>query len=123
MLRFRRMDRPLNGPPGAVNLGGGSGAPSSKNNVAPTLVEFRCDVLLAIKASMPRGVKLSNFFLAYLLYDSEDELERNTFAAKVLGGRVHSVEQRIGAEFVRRAIWPEMVYFHPPRVERPRTSI
>lgn len=109
-----RMGRPLNGPPGAVRLGGTS--ESVRNPIEPTPVEFRCDVFLAVKAAMPRGIRLANFFLAYIVYDSDDDIERGVHAQKVLGGRMHSVEQRVGAEFVRRGIWPQKEYFHPQRV-------
>lgn len=123
MLHLRRMDRPFLGPLGAMNFEKAGGSPCPKNPIAPNGVEFRADVMLAIRAAMPKGVRLSNFLLAYLLYDSDDEIERNVFAQKVLGGRVHSVEQRIGAEFVRRGIWPQAGYMFPPRQERPRSSV
>lgn len=123
MLHLRRMDAPQLGALGAMDFRQVGGSATSKNPIAPNAVEFRCDVLLAIKASIPKGVSLKNFALAYLLYDSDDETERNVYAQKVLGGRVHSVEQRIGAEFVRREIWPETAYMHPPRLCRPRTSV
>ena len=120
---LRRLGYPKLGPLGAMNFQKCGGSPSAKNPIAPNPVEFRCDALLAIRAAMPKGVRLAKFIQAYLLWDSEDALEQNVFAQKVLGGRVHSVEQRIGAEFVRRGIWPEAAYLHPPRVERPRTSL
>jgi hypothetical protein len=123
MNRLRSIGSPKLGPLGAMNFAKCGGSPSAKNPVAPNMVEFRCDVLMAIKAAMPKGVRLAKFIQAYLIWDSEDALEQNVFAQKVLGGRVHSVEQRIGAEFVRRAIWPEAAYMYPPRVERPRTSL
>lgn len=123
MTRMRRMGSPKLGPLGAMNFAKAGGSPSAKNPVAPNLVEFRCDVMMAVRAAMPKGVSLAKFVQAYLLYDSEDVIEQNVFAQKVMGGRVHSVEQRIGAEFVRREIWPEAQYMYPPRVERPRTSV
>jgi hypothetical protein len=123
MLHLRRMDSPQLGHLSAMDFSKVGGSPTARNPVAPNVVEFRCDVMLAIRAAMPKGVSLKNFFLAYLLYDSDDEIERNVYAQKILGGRVHSVEQRVGAEFVRRAIWPEAVYMYPPRLKRPRTSL
>ncbi len=120
---YIRMDRPLNGPPGAMNMEKSSGSATSRNPIEPSPVEFQCDVLLAVKAAMPKGVRLSNFILAYFLWDSEDDIERSLHAMKVLGGRMHSVEQRVGAEFVRRAIWPESGYFHPQRVTPRRAAV
>ena len=118
MIYFRRMDRPMLKPMGAVNPDGGSHGPNVKNPVKPLPLDFWSDVLLAIRAVLPRGVSLSNFMLAYLLYDSEIEVERNKHAIRVLGGRAHSVEQRLGAEFVRRKIWPLGGYLNPPRPSR-----
>ncbi len=123
ILRVKRMGTPLLGAVGAMDFRKVGGSVAARNPAAPLSVEFRADVLLAIKAAMPKGIRLSNFILAYLLYDSDDELERNVFAQKVLGGRMHSVEQRVGAEFVRRAIFPEAVYMYPDRVSRPRLAI
>jgi hypothetical protein len=120
---LRRIGSPKLGPLGAMNFAKVGGSPSAKNPIAPNAVEFRCDVMLAIRAAMPKGVSLAKFVQAYLLWDSEDAIEQNVFAQKIMGGRVHSVEQRIGAEFVRRGIWPEAAYMYPPRVERPRTSL
>lgn len=123
MLRLRGLGNPKLGPVGAIDFAKAGGSPAAKNPAAPTAVDFRCDVLMAIKAAMPKGVRLSKFILAYMLWDSEDAMEQNIFSQKVLGGRVHSVEQRVGAEFVRRGIWPDQAYMYPQRMERPRTSL
>ena len=123
LRRFRDISSPKLGPLGAMNFERSGSSPSARNPVAPNTVEFHSDVMLAIKASMPKGVRLAKIIQAYILWDSEDALEQNIFAQKVLGGRVHSVEQRIGAEFVRRGIWPLAAYMYPPRVERPRSSL
>lgn len=122
MNRLRGLGSPKLGPVGAIDFSKTGGA-SPRNPAAPTTVDFRCDVLMAIKAAMPKGVRLTKFIQAYMLWDSEDALEQNIFSQKILGGRVHSVEQRIGAEFVRRKIWPDQAYMYPPRMERPRTSL
>lgn len=123
VLHLRRMDCPQLGSLGAMNFDEACRSSTTRNPIAPNAVEFRCDVLLAIKAAMPKGIRLMNFILAYLLYDSDDEIERGVYAQKILGGRVHSVEQRIGAEFVRRGIWPEEAYMYPPRIQRSRSSV
>jgi len=119
ILRTRRMDRPTLGSNGVMKMGTGGGG-SAKNTAAPNPVEFRCDVMLAIKAAMPKGVSMTNFLLAYLCFDSDDAIERDVHAQKVLGGRIHSVEQRIGAEFIRRGIWPIAAYMYPVRLNRPK---
>ncbi len=117
ILMTRRMDSPTLGSNGVMKLS--RGGASARNAAAPNSVEFRCDVMLAIRAAMPKGVSLTNFFLAYFLFDSDDEIERNVYAQKVLGGRVHSVEQRVGAEFLRRGIYPTAAYMFPKRLKRP----
>lgn len=116
------MDRPLLKPNAAVNpeTAGNKGA-SYKNPVKPLPLDFWADVLLAMRAAMPRGVTWVKFFLAYLVYDSDSETERNVHAHRVLGGRCHSVEQRMGAEFVRRGIYPLSAYLKPDRVRPGRT--
>jgi hypothetical protein len=54
MIYFRRMDRPLLKPMGAINpeAAGGKG-PNVKNPVTPLPLDFWCDVLLAIRAVLP----------------------------------------------------------------------
>jgi hypothetical protein len=118
---LRRMGQPQLGPVGAVNPErAGSGNASAKNPAKPSMVDFRCDVFMAIKAAMPRGVNLVDFHIAYTLFDSDDEIERNVHAEKVLHGRCHSVEQRLGAEFIRRKLFPVQGrgYFYSPRRAR-----
>jgi len=78
-------------------------------------LDFFCDVEVAIRASLPKAVSWERFREVYFEYDSDDETERNTHAFKKLGGRCHSVEQRVGAEFLRREIYPLGKYLNPPR--------
>ncbi len=118
ITHFRRMGRPQLGAIVAMNFEKAGGSPSAKNPSAPTPVDFGCDVILAVTAAMPKGITLESVKQAYFEFDSDDEIERNVYAGKILKGRVHSVEQRLGAEFVRRAIWPLTTYFHPPRIFR-----
>lgn len=106
------MDRPMLAATGAIDpkkaAQHGSGHGVSRLRNLP--LDFFCDVMGTIQTMLPKGVSLTNFFLAYLVYDSEDEIERNTHAIRVLGGRAHSVEQRLGMEFLRRGIWPVQLY-------------
>lgn len=120
MRHLRMIGVPTLGHVGAINPEGGRS--SARNPVKPTMVEFRCDVFMAIKDSIPRDISLIDFHLAYTLYDSEDEIEREKHAQTILHDRRHSVEQRIGAEFVKRGIYPVQGrgYFYAPRIERSR---
>lgn len=107
MNHLRRMGKPTLGHVGAVNIQSQSGGkPAAKNPAKPSMVDFWADVFLAIKFAIPRDIDLVKFHLAYTLYDSEDALDRELHAQKVLHDRRHSVEQRLGAEFIRRKIFP-----------------
>lgn len=115
---LRRLGRPLMSPSHAVNperVGGGE-----RNPIKPSPVEFRADVFLAIAAACPSDIDMKKFHLAYTLYDSEDVIEREKHAHKILGDRRHSVEQRVGAEFIKRKIHPVQGkgYFYAPRIGR-----
>lgn len=87
------------------------------NPMKPTTVDFWADVCRAIKSACPRDVSFKKFHMAYTLYDSTEVIDVEKHAHKILGDRRHSVEQRVGAEFVRRKIWPVQGkgYFHAIR--------
>ena len=121
MAHLRLLGRPWLSPSHAVNPESvGSGG--SRNPAKPTPVDFWCDVFLAIRATCPKDVSLVRFFLAYVLGDADQEgaIARERHAQKELGDRRHSVEQRVGAEFIRRGIHPVQGrgYFYAPRVAR-----
>jgi hypothetical protein len=122
MKALRGFGTPTVGPVGAVNPERGGGKPAARNPAKPSMVDFRCDVFLAIKSAIPKDVDMVEFHLAYTLYDSEDEVERGVHAESILHGRCHSVEQRLGAEFIKRKLFPVQGkgYFYAPRIERPR---
>lgn len=118
MNHLRRMGKPTLGHVGAVNIRAQSGGkPAAKNPAKPSTVDFWADVFLAIKAACPRDINLVQFHIAYTLYDSEDAIDREKHAQKILHDRRHSVEQRLGAEFIRRKIFPVQGrgYFYSPR--------
>ena len=118
MNHLRRIGKPTLGHVGAVNLQAQSGGkPAAKNPAKPSMVDFWADVFLAIKKAVPRDIDLVQFHIAYSLYDSDDAIDRELWAQKTLGNRRHSVEQRLGAEFMRRGIHPVMGkgYFYAPR--------
>lgn len=117
MLHFRRMERPYLGTVSVINPERVA-SPTLQNPVKPSSLEFWTDVVKAFRAAKPQAVPLYKFLAAYMLFDSESELERNTFASKMIGVRVHSCEQRVGAEFIRRGIWPLQKYLNPPRPGR-----
>jgi len=123
LKHVRLLGRPWLSPSHAVNPESvGSGG--SRNPAKPNPVEFWSDVFLAVKATCPRDVTLVRFFLAYVLGDADvdDDILRELHAQRTLGDRRHSVEQRVGAEFIRRGISPVQGrgYFFAPRKERRR---
>jgi hypothetical protein len=118
MNHLRRMGKPTLGHVGAVNIQAQSGGkPAVKNPAKPSMVDFWADVFLAIKVAVPKDIDLVKFHIAYTLYDSDDAIDRELWAQKVLHDRRHSVEQRLGAEFIRRGIHPVQGrgYFYAPR--------
>jgi len=84
----------------------------------PTPIDFRVDVTRAIESKIPKDVGLEKFDDAYLFFDSEDYIEREMHAHTILGDRRHSVEQRIGEEFLRRKLYPTRAYFKYTRKAR-----
>jgi hypothetical protein len=125
MSKLREFGRPTLGGLGAVNLERTGGSPSSQNPARPTPVDFRADIFRVVALRIPKDINLVAFHIAYTLWDSEDQLEQELHAQKTLGNRRHSVEQRLGAEFIRRGIFPVMGkgYFYSIRKERPRGNL
>jgi len=118
MNQLRRMGRPTLGHVGAVNIQAQSGGkPAAKNPAKPSMVDFWADVFLAIKVAVPKDIDLVKFHIAYTLYSSDNPIDQELWAQKILHDRRHSVEQRLGAEFIRRGIHPVMGkgYFYAPR--------
>lgn len=87
----------------AVNVNGGS--KGSTNPAKPTPTDFRCDVERAVKLRL-KGATEAQFLKAYIEFDSEDSIEQEVHAQKVIGSKRHSIEQRLGAEFLRRKLYP-----------------
>jgi len=89
----------------AVNIGGGG--KGTANPVKPTLVDFRCDVERVFrKIFKDRLTSWLDFQSAYLDFDSEDYIERGMHAQKIYGEAMQNLEQGMGAEFIKRGIYP-----------------
>jgi len=85
----------------------------------PTLTDFKCDVERVIKKCVKTG-KI-NFLKAYVWFDSEDVIEREVHADRVIGEGRHNLEQGMGAEFIKRGLHPTKGkggYFNVIRKER-----
>lgn len=103
-------------PLSAIQYNDGSGG--TRYAAKPTLTDFKCDVERVIKKCVKsRQV----FYLAYVFFDSEDAIEREVYADKLVGEGRHNLEQGMGAEFLKRRLHPTKGkggYFHVIRKER-----
>jgi hypothetical protein len=103
---------------GAVDVSGGGKA--TAYHVKPTLTDFRCDVdKVIMKCTV--GVLRLRFVLTYIQYDSESSIDMEKHADIMLGSGRHNLEQGMGAEFIKRGIYPlrgGRGYFHCVRKPR-----
>ena len=77
--------------------------------------EFRADVEKIVESLV--AVKYHPWFwAAYSWFDSQDDLERETFTQCLLGDRRHSWEQRLGGKFIETGVFPPKKYFDHKRV-------
>ncbi len=88
----------------AVNIG--SGGKGTANPVRPTLVDFRCDVERVFRKILKSESAWDAFRQAYLDFDSEDYIERGMHAQKIYGEAMQNLEEGMGAEFIKRGIYP-----------------
>lgn len=88
----------------AVNLesAGGRGTP---NLARPSPIDFRVDCHKVFKKIVPSRA-MARFLRVYTVEECRTELIQEMIADKVLGPSRHSYEQRIGAEFIKRHIFP-----------------
>ena len=99
-----RSARDNNGGIGAMMVSaGGKGV---MNPVRPSLTDFRCDVDKVINKCCPKKIDKLRFRLAYIEYDSPNPIDTEKYADKIIGGGRHNLEQGMGAEFIRRGVFP-----------------
>ena len=87
---------------------------TSPNRARPTSVEFRIDCDLCIRKVVP-AAKMAKFKAAYCFYDSDNPIEHEVVADHVMGPKRHRIEQRLGALFILKGIWPIKQYFSSVR--------
>jgi|GEM_PF-1690278 hypothetical protein len=92
----------------AVNMvNDAKGAVNPSHQIRPTLVDFRADVELVFRKIFKAASAWKTFQEAYLLFDSEDPIEMGVLAQKLLGrDAMNNLEQGVGAEFIKRGIFP-----------------
>ena len=69
---------------------------TTPNRATPTSVEFRIDCDICIRKKVPAG-RMARFKAAYCYYDSENPIESEIVAEKVMGLKRHRIEQRLAA--------------------------
>lgn len=121
--RVRQNGEVTVGPVKAVKSDGGGGKPAAMNPAVPSMVEFLCDVFIAVKRVLPRDIAFEKFRQAYTFSITDDYIEQEKFAQYMLKDRRHSAEQRIGAEFIRVGIFPLTKYMKCPRRPRPKHAV
>ena len=94
---------------GSVSLGSACGA-KFKRKIKPSVIEFRADVLNAVKAVVPNTDDRLWFIAAYS-FDSPDPIDIERFVGLMLGDRRHGWEQRLGQRFLDLGIYPTKKYF------------
>jgi hypothetical protein len=88
-------------PMSAIQYGDNAGG--TRYAARPTLTDFKCDVERVIKKCVTDELF---FRTAYVLFTPEDVIEREVYADKIIGAGRHNLEQGMGAEFIRRHIYP-----------------
>ena len=104
---------------GAVALGSACGA-KFKRKIKPSVIEFRADVLNAIKGIVPNPDDRIWFMAAYS-FDSPNPIDIERFVGLMLGDRRHGWEQRLGQKFIDLGIYPTKNYFAEKPHEKPET--
>ena len=102
---------------GAVALGSACGA-KFKRKIKPSVIEFRADVLNAIKSVVVNRDDRAWFIAAYA-FDSPDPIDIERFVGLMLGDRRHSWEHRLGQKFLDLGIYPTKKYFSEKPHEKP----
>lgn len=103
---------------GAAGIAGGGAA--TKNPAKPNLSEFKADVEKIVESVVLDYASLLYFYSAYIRYDSEDAIEREMFADRLLGEGRHAIEQRLGALFISRGLYSTQKYF--TAIRKPRAK-
>jgi len=83
--------------------GGGKGV---SNPVRPSLTDFRCDVEKIINRVVTAQDLVVRFRACYINFDSENPIDNERYADKVIGSGRHAIEQGIGNLFIRNGIFP-----------------
>jgi hypothetical protein len=100
--------------------GGGKGV---SNPVRPSLTDFRVDVENIMARCVTAQDMVVRFRASYINYDSENPIDIERYADKVIGSSRHGLEQGLGSLFIKNGIYPlhgNGGYFHSIRQPRGR---
>lgn len=86
----------------AVNTA--SGGKPSRNPAKPTPLDFKVDVDRIVNIVVPSRDQI-RFYVTYAAW-TDDQIEIERLADKMLGGVRHSYEQRLGDQFIKRKVFP-----------------
>jgi hypothetical protein len=105
----------------AVNAAAGS--KPSRNPAKPTPLDFKVDVDRVVNIVVSEKNR-RRFYVAYGGRWTDDQLEVERLADKLLGGVRHSYEQRLGDQFIKRGLFPVQGhgYFWSVRGQRDDTT-
>jgi len=98
--------------------GGGKGV---SNPVRPSLTDFRVDVERVINKVITAQDLVVRFRACYINFDSENPIDNERYADKVIGSGRHAIEQGCGNLFIKNGLWPlhgKGGYFHCIRQPR-----
>lgn len=91
---------------GAMEYSDAGAGPSQPDRAKPTPQDFSIDVDRVIKKCLKDEVKRTRFTMTYICFDSDDPIDIEIYADKVMGPTRHGLEQGMGAEFIKRGLWP-----------------
>jgi hypothetical protein len=104
VMAMYRQAQDVTGGMGALSISdGGKGA---TNPVRPTMTDFRCDCESIINHCVKNQDAVVRFRAVYINYDSEEQMDIERYADKVIGAGRHGLEQGIGALMITRGLYP-----------------
>ena len=93
----------------------GGGCAGSFYAARPKAIDYKIDCDRIFTKCLKSRSEQERFAEAYIFYDSDDSIDREIFAQSILGDKRHTLEQGIGALFLKRELYPAVKYFRAIR--------
>jgi hypothetical protein len=93
----------------------GNGCAGSFYAARPKSIDYKIDCDRVFIKCLKFRSEQERFAKAYIFYDSDDPIDREIFAQSILGDKRHTLEQGIGALFLKRELYPAVKYFRAIR--------